>query len=81
MFSSISSIQMFFIGAVLIALSLGSALLVRPASAMGGGPYELMRHSNATANAGVFRVDTTSGNVSYCYLTSGVNLICTKEVK
>ncbi len=77
-----SSLQMFFLGAFLIALSVGSVLLVHPASAMGGGPYALMRHSNATANAGVFRVDTTSGDVSYCYLTGGggANITCTKEV-
>lgn len=49
------------------------------ASASGKGPYVLMQHSNTTANAGVFRLDTTSGGISYCYVSNSVELMCSKE--
>lgn len=44
-----------------------------------GGPYMLVAHSNQTANVGIFRIDTSSGAVSFCYLDSGagVALRCT----
>lgn len=33
------------------------------------GPFQLMHHANPTANPGVFRLDTTTGEVSYCYVS------------
>jgi hypothetical protein len=41
----------------------------------------LMHHSNTVANAGVFRLDTSSGEVSYCYITADQALTCSKAVK
>lgn len=72
------------IGATVIAASVVLTNAMRPAAAMSsGGPYQLMHHSNTSANAGVFRLDTSSGEVSYCYLTGAgdTNLKCTDPVK
>ena len=65
--------QALFAGAVLIAASIFLTNGMRPAVAMGGGPYQLMHHSNTSANAGVFRLDTSTGEVSYCYLAGANN--------
>lgn len=45
------------------------------------GPYMIMHHSNATATAGVFRVNQSTGYVSYCYLDASAkpSVICTPE--
>jgi len=51
------------------------------AIAQGQGPYQIMHHSNTTANAGVFRLDTASGEVSYCYLTNATELVCSRTVR
>jgi hypothetical protein len=51
------------------------------ANAGTGGPYQLMHHSNVNANAGVFRLDTATGEVSYCYLPGSADVICTRPVK
>jgi glycerol uptake facilitator-like aquaporin len=46
------------------------------------GGYQLMQHSNPTAVAGVFRINTTTGNVSYCYVDqSGRAVNCTAETQ
>lgn len=74
--------QAILIGASLIAVSVLLVSAMRPAEAQHyGGPYVLMHHSNTVANAGVFRLDTASGEVSYCYITSDQSLTCSKEVK
>lgn len=74
--------QAILIGASLIVASILMTNGVHPAFAQHyGGPYQLMHHSNAVANAGVFRLDTASGEVSYCYIASDQNLICSKSVQ
>ncbi len=76
-----SSLQSLVLGALLMAVVAFGVQASHPAAAMNGGPYQLMQHSNTTANVGVFRIDTTSGAVSYCYLTGNANLNCTPEVQ
>ncbi len=45
------------------------------------GHYTLTRHSNPNAIAGVFRLNETTGYVSYCYLDTARKPMvhCTKE--
>ena len=78
-----SHIQAIFTGALIIAASVLFANSMKPAVAMSDGPYQLMHHSNTSALAGVFRIDTTSGEVSYCFLSgnNGANLVCTNPVR
>lgn len=60
------------IGAMLIATSI--LLIGTTRSAVAGGhigPFVLMHHANPTANPGVFRLDTATGEVSYCYISGG----------
>lgn len=78
-----SPAQAVFAGAVLIATSILFVNTLHPAVAGAGGPYQLMHHSNTAANAGVFRLDITTGDVSYCYLagTASAELTCTKSVR
>ncbi len=64
--------QTLIIASTIIALGLMMGLSDRPAAAAGGN-FMLMQHSNTTANAGVFRLDTVSGEVSYCYMPNGDN--------
>lgn len=76
-----STNQAIVIGALLISASVFWATGATPARASLGGPYMLMQHSNTTANVGVFRIDTTSGEVSYCFLSQHNELICSQSVK
>lgn len=76
-----SQIQALALGALLVAVGFGLAGGAGPARALTGGPYMLMQHSNTTANVGVFRLDTSTGGVSYCYLTGRADLACTPEVE
>ncbi len=78
--------QAILIGAALIAASVFLTKGVPVALADhygGGGAYELMHHSNVQANAGVFRLDTNTGEVSYCYIadSSGTNIVCSRPVR
>jgi uncharacterized protein YbcV (DUF1398 family) len=74
--------QAILIGAALIAGSILISNGIRPAEAQHyGGQFELMHHSNPIANAGVFRIDTNSGEVSYCYISGEQALTCTRAVK
>ena len=74
--------QAILIGASLIAASVLFGNGMRSAEAQRyGGPFQLMHHSNTVANAGVFRLDTGTGEVSYCYITADQALTCSKEVK
>jgi hypothetical protein len=68
-------------GAILIAFSIFVSNGSRPASAYSTGQFEMMHHSNTTANVGVFRMDTATGEISYCYLTANSDLVCTRGVK
>jgi len=78
-----SSPQAILIGAMLIAASVLFVNTIRPAQAQHEGPFVLEHHSNATANAGVFRLDTSSGEVSYCYLgnPSTGDVTCSRGAK
>jgi hypothetical protein len=77
-----TSPQAILSGALIIAVSIFIIGAMRPAEAQrSGGPYQLMHHSNTAANAGVFRLDTSSGEVTYCYITSTSDLNCTRSVR
>jgi hypothetical protein len=78
--------QSLFAGALLIASAILFTQSIKPAEAqyLSGGRYQLMHHSNTSANAGVFRLDTGTGEVSYCFLSTGTaqaELVCSKAVK
>lgn len=74
--------QAILTGAALIAASIIFVNTIRSAEAQHmGGPYQLMHHSNTVANAGVFRLDTGSGEITYCYITGNSDLTCTRPVK
>jgi hypothetical protein len=68
-------------GAILLALSLFISQGMPQAQASMKGPYQLMQHSNTSANAGVFRMDTSSGEVSYCFVSEQSKLVCSQYVE
>jgi hypothetical protein len=74
-----TSPQSILAGAALIAASIIFVSTLHPAEAQRMGPFQLMHHSNTVANAGVFRLDTTTGQVDYCYIGADNILSCTKE--
>ncbi|MDD5587178.1 MAG: hypothetical protein PHY92_09560 [Alphaproteobacteria bacterium] len=78
-----SQAQAILTGALLIAVSLFIANAIQPAAALANGPFQLRQHSNTAANAGVFRIDTVTGEVSYCYVTgsAGVDIMCSRSVR
>ena len=77
-----TNVQAILTGACLIAASIVAVNTIRPAEAQrSGGPYQLMHHSNTAANAGVFRLDTSSGEMTYCYITATSDLTCTRAVR
>ncbi len=74
--------QAILIGAALIAGSILATGSIHPAKAgYDAGPFQLMHHSNTSANAGVFKIDTTTGGVSYCYINASQALTCTAEIR
>jgi hypothetical protein len=77
-----TSAQAILTGAVLIAASVLFVNSIRPAEAQRGGAYALERNSNPNANSSIFRIDTGSGEVSYCFINPpGATLTCTGWVK
>jgi hypothetical protein len=76
-----TSPQAILAGAILIAASIILVNTIQPAVAQGRGPFQLMHHSNTVANAGVFRLDVTSGDVSYCFVSSTNELVCSRAVR
>lgn len=67
---------------------IGSLVFLGISKAQAGGrvgPFQLMHHANPTANPGVFRLDTTTGEVSYCYVagssTENASLHCLPGVQ
>lgn len=76
-----TSSQAILAGAILIAASIIFVNTIRPAEAQRIGPFQLMHHSNTTANAGVFRLDEGTGEVSYCFVTANSELLCSKAVR
>jgi len=74
--------QAILIGAAMIASSIFMSNGIHSAVAQqSGGPYQLMHHSNTLANAGVFRLDTANGEISYCFITGDQVLTCTRSIK
>jgi len=76
-----TNIQAILIGAALIAGGILASSGVPAAKAQSAGPYQLMHHSNVNANAGVFRLDTSSGEVTYCFISGSQSLTCTGGVR
>ncbi len=80
-----TSAQAILTGAVLIAASIFFVNSINPAAAqrLATGPFQLMHHSNTTAQTSIFRLDTSSGEVTYCYVVQNPNtdLVCTRSVK
>lgn len=78
-----TSAQSILVGAVLIAASILFVNTIRPAVAQRVGPFQLMHHSNTTGNAGVFRLDESTGEVSYCFISgdASASLICSRPVR
>jgi len=77
-----TSSQAILVGSILIAATIMFVNTIHPAEAQYGvGAFQLMHHSNNQANAGVFRLDTATGDVSYCYITGDQSLTCSKSVK
>ena len=76
-----TSPQAILAGAFLIAASIIFVSSIPSATAQSRGPFQLMHHSNTVANAGVFRIDTASGEVSYCFVSSANELVCSRPVR
>ncbi len=78
-----SPAQSIIIGACIIAGSILFINSIHPAEAQRIGPFQLMHHSNTSANAGVFRLDTATGDVSFCYIASptSADITCTKSAR
>lgn len=58
--------------------ALGGFFFATKAEAQRTGPYQLVAHSNDTANVGIFRIDTASGRVSFCFLEGNVGNVSTR---
>jgi hypothetical protein len=78
-----TSAQAILAGAALIAASIIFVSNIHSAEAqkLTAGPFQLMHHSNTVANAGVFKIDESTGEVTYCYITADSQLTCTRPVK
>ena len=76
-----TSPQAILLGAVLIAGSILFVNLMHSAQAQGSGPFQLMHHSNTVANAGVFKLDVSTGDVSYCFVSGTSELVCSRPVR
>jgi len=73
--------QVIFLSALMITATLIATNGIPTARASMNGPFQLEHHSNPNANAGVFRLDTATGEVSYCFLGSNSELACSKSIK
>ena len=72
----------FLIFGVLVVLAV--LAFYQPAVAQRSGPYQLVAHSNQTANVGIFRINQSSGQVSFCFVEgagAAVTVRCTPEVE
>ena len=78
-----SPAQAILAGAILIAGTVLFAVTIHPAAAQlaPSGQYQLMYHNNPSANTSVFRINSATGEVSYCYVMPGTELTCTKYVR
>lgn len=69
-------------GGLLVAAAALLMLSGQPAEAQRNGPYSLVAHSNETADVGIFRINNSSGAVSFCYVRGATpTLACTAEVQ
>ena len=70
-----------FAGAVLIAAAIIFVQTIRPAEAQYSnlGLYQVVHHSNNSANASVFRLNTATGALSFCYIpgNGSTQVLCT----
>lgn len=73
--------QALIASAIVVSVALLLVAFMRPAEAQRTGPFVLEHHSNTSALAGVFRLDTSTGDVSYCYLTPNNDLVCSRSVR
>lgn len=74
----------YFVTCAALLLAAGALLLAvhQPAEAQRSGPYQLVAHSNQTADVGIFRLNVSSGAVSFCYVRGATPTIaCTAEVQ
>jgi hypothetical protein len=77
-----SSAQAILMGAIVIAAAILFVDTIHPAEAQRGGPFQLELDGNTTAKPGVFRLDTLSGEVSYCFISDdGTQVMCSKSSK
>lgn len=79
--SKLSNVHAILFGALLIAGALFFTQGTTTANARIGGPYQLMQHSNTSAAVGVFRINTSNGEVSYCFVQRNNTLACSAPVK
>ncbi|MER2520431.1 MAG: hypothetical protein ABTQ34_07070 [Bdellovibrionales bacterium] len=74
--------QAVIVGAAMICATILADHTLSPAIAQSAQPFfQLEHHSNSTANAGVFRLNTENGEVSYCYISGNSDLVCTRGVR
>ena len=74
----------FLLAMIVALLGIGIWLYAPQAQAQRTGPFMLVAHSNQTANVGIFRIDTSSGSVSFCYVdgpNGNLNVRCTPSVQ
>lgn len=70
------------LGALVVAVATLLLVAQQPAEAQRSGPYQLVAHSNQTADVGIFRLNVSSGAVSFCYVRGATpTLACTGEVQ
>lgn len=74
--------QAILIGAAMICAAIFADRALSPAVAQSMPHlFQIEHHSNPTANAGVFRLNTENGEVSYCYIAGNSDLVCTRGAR
>jgi len=76
-----STSQAILVGAALIAASIIFVNTIRPAEAQRIGPFEMVHGSNTSSNTGAFRMDTSTGEMSYCFVAADASLVCTRGLR
>ena len=77
------SLTTYFFAFTAVVLA-GLLALGQPAEAQRAGLYRLVAHSNQTSNVGLFRINESTGQVSFCFVegsTSAASVRCTAEVQ
>lgn len=76
-----TSARAILIGSAIIAGSVIAVGASHSAIALVGGPFQLGSHYNATALPGVFRLDVSTGEVSYCHIdANAASVVCVKAM-